>query len=155
MASMGTGGSANSQDFELNLASIIDCFTVLITFMLASASFLSIGVLDAGVAAAGTSSTSATPPPIQINVELSQNQDITLKVSGKTQRNSKFSVLSADNVQKPDLDGLAKALGELKAQYPDVGAITLTAESSVEYERVIRAMDSMRKTMPIVLLGGF
>ena len=44
----GSGG----QDFELNLASLIDCFTVLITFLLASASFLSVGILDAGVAAA-------------------------------------------------------------------------------------------------------
>ena len=41
------------KDFDLNLAPIIDCMTVLITFMLASASFLSIGILDAGVAAAG------------------------------------------------------------------------------------------------------
>ena len=36
-----------SLDFELNLAPIIDCLVVLITFMLASASFLSISIFDA------------------------------------------------------------------------------------------------------------
>jgi biopolymer transport protein ExbD len=45
-------GGGNSQDADINLAPIIDCFTVLIAFMLVSASFLSIGVLDAGIAAA-------------------------------------------------------------------------------------------------------
>ena len=35
------------QDFELNITSIIDCFTVLIAFILTSASFISIGIIDA------------------------------------------------------------------------------------------------------------
>ena len=42
--------SKNSLDFELNLAPIIDCFTVLIAFILISASFASINILDAGIA---------------------------------------------------------------------------------------------------------
>ena len=38
-----------SQDFDVNITPIIDSFTVLITFMLASASFLSVGIFDAGI----------------------------------------------------------------------------------------------------------
>ena len=40
---------AGETDFELNLASIIDCFTVLITYLLVSASFISLGILDVSV----------------------------------------------------------------------------------------------------------
>jgi len=39
-------GSSNSQDVDINITPIIDCFTVLITFLLASASFLSIGCFE-------------------------------------------------------------------------------------------------------------
>ena len=38
--------------------------------MLASASFLSIGILDAGVAAAGAQAASATPPSVSVTVEI-------------------------------------------------------------------------------------
>src|SRR3954454_525427 len=82
--SAGVSGGNGSQDFELNLASIIDCFTVLIAFMLASASFLSIGILDAGVAAAGPQTKSDKPPSVNLTVELSQNQKFTLKLAGKS-----------------------------------------------------------------------
>ncbi len=50
----------NSGDFELNLASMIDCFTVLIAFLLASSSFLSIGALDVATLAASQSDPTAS-----------------------------------------------------------------------------------------------
>ena len=40
-------GSSSDGEVELNITPIIDCFTVLITFLLASASFISIGFFDA------------------------------------------------------------------------------------------------------------
>ena len=39
-------GNSSGQDVDLNITPIIDCFTVLITFLLASASFLSIGFFE-------------------------------------------------------------------------------------------------------------
>ncbi len=146
----GSGG-AGSQDFELNLASIIDCFTVLITFMLASASFLAIGIMDAGIAAGGQTSTAATPPPIQISIELKKDQSALVKVTGKTTLNK--VVASKDALV--DQAGVNEVLNGVKTQYPDVKAVTLSAENSVDYQSVIRTMDSVRKTLPVVILGGF
>lgn len=148
--SHGSGG-ANSQDFELNLASIIDCFTVLITFMLASASFLSIGILDAGIAAAGATPTAGLPPAVTISVELKKDQSAWVRVTGKSHLdklvNSKDSLV--------DQAGIGQVLAGVKTQYPDVSAVTLSAENQVEYQSVIRTMDSIRKTLPVVVLGGF
>ena len=89
-ATFGSHSSSGSshQDFELNLASIIDCFTVLIAFMLASASFLSIGILDAGVAAAGAVAANETPPPVQLSIELRRDHSILIKTSGKSSSSS-------------------------------------------------------------------
>lgn len=150
------GGRGGSQDFDLNLAPIIDCLTVLITFMLASASFLSIGLLDAGVAAAGaTAATDQAPPPVNIAIEIGKSSDFVVKVTGK----ESLTIPIASGSQKPDgaynYEALTAQLAQLQGKWPMVKAVTLSADNSVEYKDVIKAMDVVRKTMPVVLLGGF
>jgi biopolymer transport protein ExbD len=148
----GSGGSG-SQDFELNLASIIDCFTVLIAFMLASASFLSIGILDAGIAAAGTEASSKkAPPPISIEVELRKDRAIGLKVSGRTTQSSTFAPAAGGAW---NLEELSRQLASLRARFPEAEALMLSADEGVEYSDVILAMDAARKSVPAILLGGF
>lgn len=139
----GRGGAA--QDFELNLASIIDCFTVLIAFMLATASFLSIGIIDAGIAAGGTEAKSKEPPPVVLTIEIKQDLGITIKASGKT--NQSFS---ASNKEE-----LAGRLAQIKSQWPTLQAATLVADNKVEYKEVIGTMEVIRKQIPAVMLGGF
>lgn len=148
---IGSGGS-NSTDFDLNITPIIDAFTVLIAFMLASASFLSIGILDAGIAAGGAEATPNTePPPVTIQITLQPDRSIRFEVSGK--ENSKYSVPANDGGW--NLGESAKRLEALKAKWPTVNALTLTAENTVEYKDVVTVMESTRKSHPNVLLGGF
>lgn len=147
----GGGGRGNSQDFELNLASIIDCLTVLIAFMLASASFLSIGILDAGVAAAGAAPTDAAPPSVNVTVELGRDHAMTLKLSGKTTGSTPIPARDG----KIDDEALARHLTSVKGKWSDVTAVVLTAENTVEYREVVKTMESIRKSIPVVLLGGF
>jgi biopolymer transport protein ExbD len=148
------GGSrgSQSQDFELNLASIIDCFTVLIAFMLASTAFISIGILDAGVAAAGaTAADNSAPPPVNISVELGKDKGIALKVTGKSTTNQ--TIVAKDGSW--NMAEMTDKLTALHQQWPTVNAITLTADNSVEYKDVVLTMENVRKTIPVVLLGGF
>jgi biopolymer transport protein ExbD len=149
-AGVGSGGG-NSQDFELNLASIIDCFTVLIAFMLASASFLSIGILDAGVAAAGAQVAPGTPPAINIAVEVGTGNKLTVKLTGKVTSNQVIQPVDG----KLDYVSLTRSLASTHAKFSDVNALTLTAGNEVEYRDVIKTMEEIRKTVPVVLLGGF
>ncbi|MEK6577641.1 MAG: biopolymer transporter ExbD [Bdellovibrionota bacterium] len=147
------GGSSSGQEVDLNLAPIIDCLTVLITFMLASATFLSIGILDAGVASAGSSAPSNTPPPpVSYALEIGKNYQMTLKVSGKS---TTTNVIKSKDIGKLDLDQLTTHLNGLKNKWPTVLAITMTAEEDVEYKEVVKALETTRKVLPAVLLGGF
>ena len=141
-----SNGGSNSQDFDVNIAPIIDCFTVLITFLLASASFLSIGIFDAGMAAGGTESTQQTPPTAQISIELTSAQDARIKVENKNGSSQTTDV---------KFDALTEKLSGLKASYPDVQGVILLAQTEVEYKTVITAMEGIRKTFPAVTLGGF
>jgi biopolymer transport protein ExbD len=145
------GGRGRSQDFELNLASIIDCLTVLIAFMLASASFLSIGILDAGVAAAGTTAASETPPPVNVSIELQKDSSIAIKLSGNVTQNTQLASKEATW----DYDALVGNLNNVKAKWPGVNAVILTADNTVEYKHLVKTMEVVRKAMPVVLLGGF
>ena len=148
----GSGGRGNqSQDFELNIASIIDCFVVLITFLLASASFLSIGILDAGISAAGASASNQEPPPINITVELNRGSTFTIKVTGKSSK----TVPIAANGGDLNFDALSKELTSIKSSWPTVSAVTLSAQDLVEYKDIIRTMEQVRKVLPAVMLGGF
>lgn len=151
-ASFGQDSGKGGQDFDLNLAPIIDCLTVLIAFMLASATFLSIGILDAGVAAASASpSDNATPPPVNVVIELGLDHALTLKVTGKENQNLKITQAGKDwNYAE-----LTQNLKALKTRYPTVNAVTLSAENHVEYIEVVKSMELIRQTMPVVLLGGF
>lgn len=144
IASESSGGRGGSQEVDLNIAPIIDCFTVLIAFMLASASYLSIGILDAGVSAGATAATDTTPPPIQITLELAPDSKLTLKVTGKAQ-----------STRALNLADLTPALSELKAKWPNVSALTLNATDLITYKDVVKTMEVARKTIPVVLLGGF
>ncbi|MCM2322933.1 MAG: biopolymer transporter ExbD [Oligoflexia bacterium] len=148
----GEGGKSNSQDFELNLASIIDCLTVLITFVLASASFLSIGLLDAGIAAAGAApATDAAPPSVNVTVELGKDQAMIVKLGGKATSTTAIPAKAG----AWDHEALVQNLSALKQKWPDLNAAVLTAGDAVEYRDVVKTMETMRKAVPAVLLGGF
>jgi len=124
---------------------------VLIAFMLASASFLSIGILDAGIAAAGAAPTTAGPPSINVTIELYADHAMTVKLSGKA--TSSQSLKAKDGGW--DYTALTEALGSTKAKYADLAAVTLTADNATEYKDVVKTMETIRKTIPVVMLGGF
>ncbi len=131
-------------DFDLNLAPIIDCFTVLITFMLASASFISISIFDAGFTPAEAQG-DPTPPPITVTLDLKKNGSLQVVTKGKLNQTNTFA----------NPDEAAEALRQLKEKYPGVESMTITADPEVEYESIVKAMEKSRKYMPGMVLGGF
>ncbi|HAR44001.1 MAG TPA: hypothetical protein DCS07_15430 [Bdellovibrionales bacterium] len=147
----GGKGKGGSQDFDLNLAPIIDSFTVLIAFMLVSASFLSIGILDAGISAAGVAPTSDAPPSVNLTVEVAADQQLILKLAGKS--DAKVSLAAKDG--KYDLPALTEKVGGYRKQWTDLNAVTLVSADTVQYKDVVQIMEALRKNVPVVLLGGF
>ena len=140
------GASDGGQDFELNLASIIDCLTVIIAFLLLSSSFVSYGTLDTAVAAPqGSTSTAADAGKarqLSLSVVLRASGQVDLEVSGS--RSEKRSI--ARSALRPELEAL-------KQKYPGLDGIVLTAAPRVEYREVIRGMDDACVVFPAVALG--
>lgn len=131
-------------DFELNLAPIIDCLTVLITFMLASASFLSISIFDAGFTPAEAQG-DPTPPPITVSLDLKKNGSLQVVIKGQLNQRNTYA----------NPDEASEALRQLKEKYPGLESVTITADQEVEYEAIVRAMEKARNNKLSMVLGGF
>ncbi|MEK7690751.1 MAG: biopolymer transporter ExbD, partial [Bdellovibrionota bacterium] len=111
MMNSGGGHSGSSQDFDLNLAPIIDCFTVLITFLLISASFLSIGILDAGISAPGAQTESEPQgASVDLTLKITADRGYRIKIEGTQPGSGRESEESIKSAKPLDLAALAQKL---------------------------------------------
>lgn len=139
------------QDFELNLASIIDCFVVLIAFVLISTSFFSISILDAVVA--GESAQAAANSDETVVIELKSDRSILVKRSEGGTVAFRIAARGAD--RNWDFDGLAQGLAGLKAKKTDLNSAIISADNSVSYRDVMASMEIAKTQVERVNLGGF
>ncbi len=131
------------QDFEINLAPIIDCLVVLITFLLASLSYISIQLLDAGVDQGRSNQIQQqTEKALSIHIQ----KDGSLKV-----RFGQSPVQTWDGNKEKLLENIQK----MKAEFPKINSVSVSAEDTVVYENVVKIVDHLRPVIPFVQLGGF
>src|SRR5690606_3590381 len=131
------------------LAPIIDCFTVLITYMLVSASFITLDTLDVQVAASAPPappSEVAPPPPTEIPTSISARIDdigvVTFKVSG-----------AEEATYDTPLESMDSSIAEIRGRWPAVAEINVKAEPGVQYKQIVRAVELLKKSFTKVYLG--
>lgn len=140
------------QDFELNIASIIDCFTVLITYLLISASFVAMGVFDVNVADQTVETRRNNPgAPVDLTIQLQMDGALKLHVAGQENRTLAFPFIPGTG---RDYASLQATLKTLKEKYPDVSSSVVSAQGPVEYHEVIRTIESVREFFPEVSVGN-
>ena len=152
-----SGGKGLGQDVELNIASIVDCFTVLITYLLAAASFLSVGALD--VTVAGTDNTISPQDAAQVTevvptdllvMELTNDHHIHFKSYGS----ESGSVVIPSHEGVYDYAAAGKFVQSYKAKHPTLQNVVLSAQNDVAYGDVVQATDATKKTLPVVFASG-
>jgi biopolymer transport protein ExbD len=143
------GSSGNEGEVELNITPIIDCFTVLITFLLASASFISIGFFDAY-----TPGNAADPgqnePDTEAIIKIKSNQVAEFTVKGK--RNYK---LTFDMKQKDALLGLEGELKKLHDEKVNMNNLLVSADDDVDYQVLAELMNHLNESKFPVVVGEF
>jgi biopolymer transport protein ExbD len=150
--SAGGGGDSN-QDFDLNLAPIIDCFTVLITYLLVSASFISLNALDVGVATNGEGAAATageTPVSLELQLKSTHNMEIHL-TGGKENLSLTVNVPAAKN--EWNINGLGRQISSIQAKYASLKEATVKADPGVQYKDVIKTIETLKKTMGKVYLS--
>ena len=144
-----SGGELES-DFELNIAPIIDCFTVLITYLLISASFFQITMRDIGLSGKGEpQDVVVEKDPIHVHVQMNHGNQVVIKISGKEKES--FTVNAVDG--HADAKSIAGILMKYKQKYPKVQASVVSAESTTEYVDIVKVIDGVRTAFPLVSIG--
>jgi biopolymer transport protein ExbD len=151
---MHVGDGGDSGDVELNLAPIIDCMTVLVAFLLLSASYVSVFVLDANLPPLVVASESVTAPPkgITLSIKVKEPGTVELKSTGEE---NLVETLKLDPGDGAAAEALRARINELKARWPETQSLTLSGEDEVPYHEVVRVLEEVRPAMANISLGGF
>ena len=120
----------------LNLIPMMDILTVLVIFLLITAVFTHITIMELNVpTSAGGSAVNA--PNFSIEV-------IVRKAGLEIANGSSVEAAIPKKDDKYDLEMLSKMLTRLKAQYPEKKDATVLIEPDVQYDYLIQIMDAIR-----------
>jgi biopolymer transport protein ExbD len=120
----------------LNLTPMMDVFTVLVVFLLITAVFTSITIMDMNVPTSAGGPTSNRP-----NFAI----EVIVRKSGLEIANgSSVEAAIPKKDDKYDLKKLSELLLSLKARYPQKEDATVLMEPKIEYDHLIQVMDTVR-----------
>lgn len=155
MAHIDTGGSGGrNKSVELNLVPFIDLMSVLITFLLISAVWTQVSMIQLGASFASPrndETTPVTPPPLE---------DVILRLDIRAAGYVLYVGKDVKTIPKLngeyDKDALTADLLKVKQLYPDKAGIKMAIEDEIVYDHVVAAMDIGLKAgfSPELLTGG-
>lgn len=155
MAHIETGGKGKrSASFDLNLVPFIDLMSVLITFLLISAVWTQVSMIQLGASFASPrldDQTQVKPPPLE---------DLVLRLDIK---DAEYVLWVGKDIRRiPKINGdydqvaLFNDLAKIKQMYPDKAGIKMAIEDKIKYDHIVNAMDLGLKAgfSPELLTGG-
>jgi len=122
---------------QLMLVSMIDIFTVLVTFLLMTAVFSRTVILELKLPPANAQ---FQDPPPGLQLEVTVRKD-TLQVGD---RNSGPLAAFPNKDSGYDFDGLSSYLQQVKSKFPDKTDATILLEPDTPYDTVVQTMDRIR-----------
>ena len=123
---------------ELNITSFMNLMVVLVPFLLITAVFSRITILELSVPTASGDSQVVKP-----NFAI----EVIVRKAGLELANGSSVVASIPNqADEYDLQKLTKILMRLKNDYPDKDDATVLMEPDIQYDHLIRVMDTLRET---------
>ena len=121
---------------ELMLVPMIDIFTVLVTFLLMTAVFSRITIMELDLPSAAGG---AVAPEPEFRLE------VILRAEGFELTNGTSVIAAVPKVGgKYDLAALSELAQSLKREHPDVNDASILLERQVEYDDLIQVMDAIR-----------
>lgn len=146
MAQVQGPGKGRNSNTDLNLVPFIDLMSVLITFLLITAVWSQVSMIQLGSSIYGKKSENqetSTPPPLA---------DIPLRLDVKEA--GYRLIVGSEKTQIPksggtyDVARLLEKLKEVKQKYPEKNDGVITVEETLAYEHLITGMDTL-------IQGGF
>lgn len=124
---------------EINITAFMNLMVILVPFLLITAVFSRITILQLDV-----------PKSVNSNKPLTEEQPLILEVTVREKTlelgDKKRGLLGTFNVSPDgsDLKALSGLLQQVKARHPDKTDVTLLVEKNIPYERLVEVMDTLR-----------
>ena len=131
---------------ELNITAFLNLMVVLVPFLLITAVFSRITILQLNLPAGGAAS-DEDRPEFQVEVIV---RDGALEIGDGEKVIHRLGNLDNDGL---DLRGLSEVLLAIKKNYPDKRKATILVEPDIQYDRVVAVMDATRSTS-VAQIGG-
>jgi len=155
MAEIQESGQGRRKNFEPNLVPFIDLMSVLITFLLITAVWTQVSMIQIGTSVYGKKNDDQSNPQITPNI------DIVLKLEINASGYKLYVGKEMFNIPKVmgnfDDSNLISQLERVKQLYPEKQDAALTMDEELPYERLIKGMDAFLAagfTQISVLTGG-
>ncbi len=141
-------GNSESPVVELNLVPFIDLMSVCIIFLLITAVWIQISMIQLGTSVYAKKVDENDPPPAQTpHAEVPFRIDVVSK-GYKMILGSQVILVPLAKRGRYDHEGLTKQLQAVKKVYPDKMDVVVTSEDKLLYKHLIMAMD-------LLLQAGF
>lgn len=122
---------------EINITAFMNLMVILVPFLLITAVFSRITILELNLPPAAAS---AQPPKKELELEIVMRSDA-LEVGD---RNSGLIRRIESKQGHYDLAALSKILLQIKAQFPQKANAMILAESNTSYDALVQVMDTVR-----------
>ncbi len=142
----GGGGRGRAVSVELNLVPFIDLMSVLITFLLITAVWTQVSMIQIGSSLYAKKDDSQQAPQITPNADIALKVDVKLDGYVLTVGTQIISLPKVNNAY--DFQGLVAQLQRVKQLYPEKVDGIVSMSDDVPYENLINTMDQF-------LVAGF
>jgi biopolymer transport protein ExbD len=139
----GHNESAGPEAPELNIMPFIDIFSMLNTFLLVSAAFLGLGILEVQIPFLSNSPDLKEAPQrsfsIRVDIEAEQVKVTSLWTAAPEEKSEK--IFKFDDA---DIGKLHQEMIDLRTKVPENDKVTVYADNEVKYEQLVKVIDNVK-----------
>ncbi len=143
--------------YEINVTPVLNLFICLIPFLLISAVFVQLSIIETDAPA---TSTATSTKAVSLAMVIISNQGMTVAGFGPIMKANKGTVRLPKKGKSYDYNGLTKLLEKLKQSDPKAEDLLIMAAPDIRYETIIAVMDAARQNpdgkalFPKAFFGG-
>jgi biopolymer transport protein ExbD len=133
------GRRANQETAELNITAFMNLMVILVPFLLITAVFSRLAVLELNLP--GSSTEAVDPPEQTFQLEIIVRED---KIEIGDRNQGLLGVYPNSPNGEYDYEALSEKLSQLKKRYPQKTDASILLEQDIEYDTLVQVMDRVR-----------
>ena len=133
---------------HLEITAFINLIVVLVPFLLSTAVFTRLAVMDLKLPAQQSAVEQLKGNELQLEVVVRRDAiEVGDRIGGLIERIPRPAVAEANAAKRPDFQKLAALMLNIKKRFPDKTEASVLAEPDTPYDDLVQVMDAMRSTV--------